>query len=739
MITRRFTADQSLATLTAVEGIVIIDAPPPGPISADTGSPAALVGEFADMTYAVKIDTAGVVSTDCRPTEVFGAQDLVTKFGGFDSTIGDFGDHGGNGFHALRNKRFFRLVCAAINLCSAEAGRAWRELPTAISASNPNPAVPVVPGIVAAGRPFVDSNGNVVRAGKTISFTASTPLISGTDGAVSSGTAAVTTLTSAGSNFTTAGVSVGDILVFGIIGTPSWAGTFRVVSVGTTTLTFQKMDGSLLTATTVTSQPFRIHPRTDADTSGGAVAYTTSRITGSDGSTASATATSHTFTSAGSDFTAAGVVAGDLLQLLTGTYKVLTAGTTTLTYGKLDGSSFTMSSASSLTFAVVARVTTGSALQVPVRALASVPLGTVMTASSTTDTAAATATTWLPLSGLRLSAVKGFTYTAAVQAANAATTTELNALYGTAIDAMKTNRTPISECSLIWSARHSDLIAGYLKQHALDASAIFPAGRIAIVSPDLTDVTLANLINGSSWPSVGSMRTDRVIFAWPGVRAYVPEAQDVSIEVGDGTTVTDGTIDECSDSWMASILSILPPANNPGQNAEPVRSLMAPVTEFQRAVTSIALTTDNYVTLKQNGIAAPILNDKVGTTFESGVVASITPGQKNISRRRMTDSIQAGIVEVCLPYSKLPMNETWQANVNAAVNAYMGRRADKAPDQSKRDVKVYLVDTLTANTPASLAAGVFYVLVYAEIYATGDSIVLKTAVSENSVVPVPVG
>jgi hypothetical protein len=281
---RRYGFSPGVETLTLIEGVVILDLPPPGAINGISSGTVGLVGEFSDMTYATSVDSSGVVTTNARPVEVTSGQDLLDKVGGFDATLGNFGDAGGNGFEALRNKTFTRLILQPLNLASAAACRAWRELPTNLSATQAIPVVPLLGGRVEAGRQF-NTGVQRVLLGKRVNFTALGHYKSAIDGAVTAAgaPAATQTFNSAGGGFLTAynggPVPKGHLLVLGQIGGAGALGanaaTYRVqtTAASATALVVEKLDGSNFDWTTGTTLPYRIHPETDAD-SGGANANT---------------------------------------------------------------------------------------------------------------------------------------------------------------------------------------------------------------------------------------------------------------------------------------------------------------------------------------------------------------------------------------------------------------------------------------------------------------------------------
>ena len=276
--TRRFQFFPGTEIITQIEGVIIVDLPPPGAISGVGVGTVAIVGEFSDMAFAVEVNATADVTTKATPVEIFSAQDLLDKVGGFDPTIGEYGKAGGSGFVTSRNKRFSRLIMVPINLASAKAVRIFRQLVTNKSATDPTPVTAVVAATVAAGREF-KSGSDRVNIGTSATFTSLGAFAQETDGSTTSGAPAVSqTFTSAGSLFTTAKaggpVQEGDILVLGVIGGAGALGanaaTYRVTADATvdTQLTVEKLDGTSFDFDTGSSQPFRIQFATDADTGG---------------------------------------------------------------------------------------------------------------------------------------------------------------------------------------------------------------------------------------------------------------------------------------------------------------------------------------------------------------------------------------------------------------------------------------------------------------------------------------
>lgn len=178
---QRYSYQPSLTQLLQLESVVIVDQPPPGTITGVGTGTSCNIGEWPDCTKSTAISPSGVVSTLFQATEVFSAADYLTQYGGFDPSIGDFGNSGGNGFLDLKNKSFSRLLLVGINLASDRACRFWRQLPTNQSATSPSPAVPMQGVSVAAGKQFSDPSNHRVNTAGPLSFTSDPAFAVGTD------------------------------------------------------------------------------------------------------------------------------------------------------------------------------------------------------------------------------------------------------------------------------------------------------------------------------------------------------------------------------------------------------------------------------------------------------------------------------------------------------------------------------------------------------------------------------
>lgn len=672
---RRFTDFPSQAVLTAIESINIIDLPPPAAPQGEGVTAIALVGEFADMTYATAVDGTGLVTTMPDPVEIFSGQDLVNKVGGFDATLGAFGVSCGNGYVELRNKSFGRLVVVPVNLCSSAGVRFWRQLPTNKSATDPTPVVPVQAATIPGGYLFKDAAQVLERlkAGVRVSFTADIAYLSGVDGAVTNGAAAATnTLTSAGGGFTTiarpddkTGVKVGDILVTGVVGSTAPqstdAGTWRVVSITSdTVIVVQQLGGgNFAWTTTTTVLAWRLHPALTADSYG---------------------------------------------EGLLATQATFNQPVRPITNGAGTGASGT--DGTWATGVVLAPVVAPAAIS-----------------ANSAD----------PLSGLAglVGPTTAVAYTAAVQRPNAPSAAGIDALYSAAFDALLDDSTPSSEVSHLWAARKSSTIRSLLKAHALNASQ-GATGRTVSIAPELNLPTISALttVASATDPGSGANRDERVFYDWPPVLTFIPEAVGTIITCADGTTTADGILDITGDGFMASIMGNLAPERNPGESTGTTQRVLAPVLGYARGVPKLPM--NAWILLRQRGVAGIRMDKDVGPVFQSGVTTSLVAGRINIARRKIADYLEDSLARIVKPFCKLPQSTQMQDGVLSEVTEFLDVMLS-ANNSAAQRIESYIVDEKSGNTPDLNAAGIYVIIVKVRTLASADFIVIQCEIGENVV------
>lgn len=653
-----------LEDIAAIEGIVVVDNPAPGGLGGTPSNYACLIGEFADMRQCLQVDNTGAVTTLFRPEFALSQADFLDKFGGFDSTLGKFGAEMGNGFVAASGKVFGtgRFLCLPVNLCSAYAGRMWRQLPTCRSATDPSPIVPAQAVAVPASYEFKSGN-NRVRIGMQVIFQGTLYYNAGVDGAVTAAgaTAATQTFTSAGGDFlgTTLAsnkVTVGDLIVIGVIsgamGLGANASTYRVNSVTNgTTLVLELLDGSAFDWTTTTALPWRIYPALVGDTGGNHI------------------------------------------------------------------------------------LTNPAGYQIAARPLdATVAADTVCT--PTVVPPAPTATTWSALSGLKFSThvTQPLTYTAAVQAPNAANSTSMDILYQAALNGLLGDFEPASQVGGVCCARKSQNIALYTQQHCQES---FAGGhpRVAFIAPPV-NVNTPSQVTAVSYPGVEPLRdaTGEIFYYWPPVRVLpITAAVGTAIATADGQTTVNGDLDLPMDEYAMALFTRLPPEESPGKASEPVPSTFATIVSYARGIAAPGLGV--YELLKSRGICG-VKIDKRPAQIQSAV-NTVRPTQaidpKTAQNRRVfANYLIVSLAEIAKPYAKELATNSQVDSLTSALDSFLTGLGPEGSGFTPQRIRGFQI--LRISTPEEEDLGVYKFSVNVKMLSTMDYIVLSITASPTVVI-----
>jgi hypothetical protein len=332
----------------------------------------------------------------------------------------------------------------------------------------------------------------------------------------------------------------------------------------------------------------------------------------------------------------------------------------------------------------------------------------------------------------------GFTFDVNVQGPNAANHASIQALYKSALESLLTDAAPGSEVTHVWSARKARGIANELRQHELTANArgmfrtVGVSPGLDLVSNALAEATTSIVATDTQFgvgDSSAAGRDESIDFHWPGVLTFVPSAVGQAIpKVGGGTTL-DGILDVSFEAFVASLISFLPPERNPGQAAEPVPTVFAPILALQRGLpTEFGI--NEYTRFRSVGIAAPRIDKTTGPILQSGITTSLTAGQKNINRRRMANFIEASLARAYQNFVKLPLTDALKDAILGQTVAFL--EGLKSPDNpSAQRIVDYQVDGTNGNTPELEAQGIYVVIVKVRTLATADFIVLNAQIGEG--------
>lgn len=305
---------------------------------------------------------------------------------------------------------------------------------------------------------------------------------------------------------------------------------------------------------------------------------------------------------------------------------------------------------------------------------------------------------------------------------------QIDAAYVTTIATTLDPSSVCKETNIIWSARQSNSIRNALKQNALDASADGLQGRMACVRTPLNTLK-ATAKSTVAAPGVGATRDQRVVYCYPQARTYVPLIARRGTAGGVGFTA-DGIIDVGADGFLASVMSQLPPEENPAQQ----NAFMTGIVALESGANIKGFTKADYTAFKKAGICALIM-DGGEACFQSGVtsVDPVTHGSiKNINRRRMADYIQDTLIVICKPYGKKLQTLGRRKALLGDINAWMrGLRSADNPERQRIDS--YSVSD-KGNTVAALAKGLYRITVKAKTLSTFDSIAVASTVGETVVV-----
>lgn len=320
----------------------------------------------------------------------------------------------------------------------------------------------------------------------------------------------------------------------------------------------------------------------------------------------------------------------------------------------------------------------------------------------------------------------------------ALTEAQIDAQYTSALIATTDINTVAKQANIVFSARQSNTVRKQLRVNALNASSQGCFGRMACIRPPL-GTAKALALSTVAEPGVGAYRDQRVIYCYPGFNTFVPLIAKRGTSGGTGFNAS-GNIDVGSDGFMASILSQLPPEENPGQET----TFTAAVNSLEMAVvqggTIGVFQMADYQLFKAAGIAAGRMDDGVAI-FQSGVTSvdpNVNPGLVRISRRRMADYIQDSVAIRAKAFGKRLSTVARRLALAAEIRAFMLTLLSPGNPAFQR-INGFTVDPKKANTPQTLALGMYRIILNVQTIPSLDSIVLQTTVGEqvsvNEVLP----
>jgi hypothetical protein len=309
----------------------------------------------------------------------------------------------------------------------------------------------------------------------------------------------------------------------------------------------------------------------------------------------------------------------------------------------------------------------------------------------------------------------------------ALTDTQIDAAYVNALAATTSNNTVAGQVNISFSARQSNTVRSALKNNALTASANGCYGRIACIRPPL-GTTEANAFNNGAAPGVGATRDQRVIYCWPQRSTFVPIIGQLGTAGGAGFTAT-GNVDAGADGLMASMLSQLPPEENPGQET----SFTGGTIGLESSPNAQGLQIGDYIAGKAAGVAMLRVDSNGIVIFQSGITSVnplVYPSLVRISRRRMADFIQDSIALIASSYGKKLNTAARRNALTGEIRSFLDQLLSLNNPGSQR-IAGYVVDPVSGNTPTTLGMGMFVIIVAVQTLSSLDSIVIQTTIGDQ--------
>ena len=247
---------------------------------------------------------------------------------------------------------------------------------------------------------------------------------------------------------------------------------------------------------------------------------------------------------------------------------------------------------------------------------------------------------------------------------------------------------------------------GYLELHAAetqDKMVILCGAEGDSVSAAITDVANYRDVDG------------RIIYAYPYVQ----------------TAINGSLVYQPPASWLASILT---------QTAPQVDPAFTKNAQFLVGVTGLkqVLTRAQYINLKDAGICSFEYDQEIGFKVKSGIVTQIADSSKvTILRRRMADYLTNSVGKFLKNYQNAVNSKENRSLVKGAILGFVQSLQNDGilpKDSEVKSGKATLVDTESANTDMSIAAGFFKIIWKQRIYSAMRYIVLSAEIGESVVV-----
>ncbi len=717
---RRFTTFPSVAELTAIEAVNIVDLTPQAMFLGVGSGTLLTLGEFEDgpfitggdaSQYANPTEIAGIAGASSQSIiEVFGDTDMQQKFGGFGFSysgtpysnpcarrhMGEIWN--GNGFMKLKGFRGSRLMIGRVDTSVGNVSmfplaaidgtirgpfQLTAGLQLSLTTNVGGPALSTALAAVAAtvaGAGFAASGfvggeqinvtidgGSVV----TVTFTAAdqTPaqVVARINQYVGAPTAIDTTgdfsmngfVRGTNGSLVLADVTPGALAAIGHVAATT-AGTGNVGNIDSVSAT------ELATIINAAAALIAISAKAAVTTDGRLRVYSSSTASGS---IDVAAGTIQAATGLSTDAVLAGAHTGG----------VIPAGTRVRTAGGLE-------------WVTMQSLTVPSGETTPTTTPSVVKVRPATDDGSAVGTGATTVTTLVVQPSFALFAVSnGAVLTAAK------TEPQIDALYTAALAVTLSITAPSRTANFMISARRSPVVVTAARQTAIDASEQGCFGRKLITRAPLTSGSSASIAD------VAQYRSDRVYYTTIPFKLYSPEIATRGAAGGTGFT-ENGVIEVGGETALATLCCTLAPEEDPGQQTDLLGAWIG------LGDIANAYSIETYTAFRAAGICAPRSDTfATGLFFQSGVTSSLEVGRTEIQRRDMADFVQDSCAILGLPYSKRNPTLQIKSSFLGDIDGFLlGLLSPDTPE--KQRIRAYSV-TEAPLTAAEQGMGIFRVLV----------------------------
>jgi|SRR5580693_711656 hypothetical protein len=281
-----------------------------------------------------------------------------------------------------------------------------------------------------------------------------------------------------------------------------------------------------------------------------------------------------------------------------------------------------------------------------------------------------------------------------------------------------------SVANIFYSARQSNAVRAGLKANVILATQQGLTPRVCCVRPPL-GTTTAQAESATVAPGVGVTAHERVFYEYPGWSTTISDMAAVGTAGGYGFTAN-GVIDVGSDGFLAALMSLLPPEQNPGQ----LTPYLGAVVGLESALQGV-LTLQDYENFKANGICAPRMDAQGNAFYQSGCTSVnplLYPGLVTIARRRMGDFVQSSLSAIAQPFVKTLATTK---NRNALISELRNFLSGLSGLTNQNEQRIAGFTVRDESTPQEKAMGLQRIRTDARTLSSLDSIVLMSTVGES--------